>query len=254
MATDFSSTGDPARSLALLWGTEERGRRGPKGRVTVAAIVRAAVDLADREGLGALSMRKIATEVGVGTMSLYTYLPGKAELLDLMLDAVYAETAKPDDPAAGWRARLEQVARENWALYRRHPWMLQVATPRPVLGPNLMAKYEHELRAVADSGLDDLEMDAVVALVADLVQAAARRAVQAREVRARTGMTDEEWWQTRAPFLDTVVRADEYPLASRVGAAVGEAHGSAGDPEQLFEFGLRRVLDGIEVLLSARTP
>lgn len=253
MATEHSSTGDPARSLALLWGTQSPATRGPKGRVTVAEVVDVAVQLADREGLGVLSMRRIAAELGIGTMSLYTYVPGKAELLDLMLDAVYGEQAEAVEPTADWRVRLEQVARQNWALYHRHPWLLQVATVRPVLGPNLLAKYERELSAVADTGLDDLEMDAVVALVGGLVETAARRSIEASDVRTRTGMTDEEWWQSRAPFLDAVVRAEEFPLASRVGAAVGEAHGSSGDPEELFAFGLRWVLDGIEILLSTRT-
>src|SRR5439155_23227897 len=135
---------DPARSLALLWRTRERASRKGKPDLSVDLIVRAAIDIADASGLGALSMRRVAERLGVGTMSLYTYVPGKAELLDVMLDAVYGEPDRPDAVPGGWRARLERIARENLALYQRHPWLLQVATSRPVLGPNAIAKYDYE--------------------------------------------------------------------------------------------------------------
>ena len=91
MTTDGSArsgSGDLSRSLELLWGTREPATRGPKAELSLERIVDAAVALADREGLGALSMRRVATELGVGTMSLYRHVPGKGELLDLMLDRV----------------------------------------------------------------------------------------------------------------------------------------------------------------------
>ncbi|MFC7716310.1 TetR/AcrR family transcriptional regulator C-terminal domain-containing protein [Nonomuraea recticatena] len=119
-------------------------------------------------------MRRVAEKLGVGTMSLYTYVPGKPELLDVMLDTVYGETARPEDVPGGWRGRLEQIARENWALYLRHPWLLQVATSRPVLGPHTTAKYEYELRAIDGIGLSDVEMDSVITLVTGFVHGAAR--------------------------------------------------------------------------------
>ena len=101
---EYSGGGDPERSIELLWGLREPPGRGPKPRLTVAKITRSAIELADTEGLTALSMRRVAERLGVSTMSLYTYVPGKAELIDLMLDTVYGETARPDDPPASWRA------------------------------------------------------------------------------------------------------------------------------------------------------
>ena len=122
--------GDPTRSMrAALAGPEARPRRRARARPDRRRIVAAAIELADAEGLGALSMRRVADALGVGTMSLYTYVPGKAELLDVMLDTVLAEAARPDG-AGGWRAGLERRARENWALYHRHPWMLQISPAR----------------------------------------------------------------------------------------------------------------------------
>ena len=257
MTTEHTGTGDPARSLALLWRAGERSSRRGRPDLNVDRIVRAAIEVADAEGLGALSMRRIAERLGVGTMSLYTHVPGKAELLDVMLDTVYAEVAagsavRPDSGAATWWGRLELVARENWDLYHRHPWMLQIGTTRPVLGPNATAKYDRELRAVDGIGLTDIEMDSVVSLVAGHVEGAARRAVEAAQVEQRTGMTDQQWWSARAPLLSKLSDGDRYPTAARVGSAVGAAHGTAYDPGHAFEFGLHRVLDGVEALVLAR--
>jgi AcrR family transcriptional regulator len=254
VTTEFTGGGDPARSMALLWRTHEQVSRKGRPEVSVDRIVRVAIDIADADGLAALSMRRVAERLGVGTMSLYTYLPGKAELVDLMLDTVYGETPWPDDVAGGWRDRLERVARENWALYRRHPWLLHVAaTSRPPLGPNVIAKYDHELRAVDGIGLSDVEMDAVVTLVGGFVHGAARGAAEAGQVVRRTGVTDEQWWYATAPYLEQVLDARRFPLAARVGAAAGAVHGSAYDPQHAFEFGLQRMLDGVEALVRSRT-
>lgn len=251
MTTDYSGAGDPARTLALLWGLQPKPSRGPKPGLDVPQIVRAAINLADAEGMAALSMRRVAEQLGVGTMSLYTYVPGKAELIDLMLDTVLGEQARPERVDGGWRARLEQIARESWALYHRHPWMLHVATSRPTLGPNVIAKYDYELRAVADVGLTDLEMDSVVALLTGFVAGAARGALDAAQATERTGMTDEAWWAASAPLLAKLFDAERYPTAARVGPVAGAEYG-AGDPQHNFEFGLSRVLDGIDVLISQR--
>ncbi|GAA4718067.1 TetR/AcrR family transcriptional regulator [Phytohabitans rumicis] len=252
MTTEYTGGGDPKRSMELLWGIQERSRRGPKPRLSVDQITAAAIGLADRDGLAALSMRKVADRLGVTAMSLYTYVPGKAELLDLMLDRVCGETAKPDEVPGGWRARLELVARENWALYLRHPWLLHVATNRPVLGPNLIAKYDYELRAVDGTGLGAVETDMVVTLVSDYIHGAVRGALAAAEVRRRTGKTDDEWWSEYAPLLEQVFDAERYPTAARIGGEAGAEYQAASDPARAFEFGLARLLDGVAALISGR--
>lgn len=252
MTVEYSGKGDPARSLALLWRTSERTSRKSKPDLNVDRIVRAAIEVADAEGLQALSMRRVAEKLGVGTMSLYTYVPGKPELLDVMLDTVYGETARPDEVPGGWRGRLEVIARENWRLYLRHPWLLQVAASRPVLGPNVTAKYDYELRAVDGIGLTDVEMDSVITLVAGFVHGTARGAVEAAQAESRTGLSDEQWWAAHAPFFNRIADVERFPTAARVGQATGEALGAAYSAEHAFEFGLQRVLDGIEALVSGR--
>jgi AcrR family transcriptional regulator len=254
MTIEHSGGGDPRRSIELLWGTNERPKRGPKARLTVQQITRAAIEIADADGLAALSMRRLAEQLGVTAMSLYTYVPGKAELIDLMLDTVYGERARFEGVDGGWRARLELVARETWRLYQRHPWLLQVAAGRPVLGPNVVANYDEELRAVDGLGLSDIEMDLVVTLVADYTHGAARAAVEAAQAERHSGMTDDEWWSVYAPLLEKVYDADRFPTATRVGAAAGAEYGAAYAPARAFEFGLQRVLDGIAAFIDARSP
>lgn len=254
MATEYSGRGDPARTMALLWGLRSRPSRGPRPGLSVERIVAAAIELADADGLAALSMRRVAERLGVGTMSLYTYVPTKAELIDVMLDTAFGELPDLDDASGGWRVNLESVARQNWTLYRRHPWMLQVAaTSRPPLGPNVTAKYDRELRAVDGTGLTEVEMDSVVALVVGHAEGAARRAVEAAQAAQRTGISDDEWWAAVSPLLSQVFDPARYPTAARVGPVAGAAYGAASDPEHAFEFGLQRVLDGIEALIGART-
>lgn len=250
---EYSGKGDPARSLALLWRTSERVSRKGKPDLSVDRIVRAAIEVADTEGLQALSMRRVAERLGVGTMSLYTYVPGKPELLDVMLDTVYGETARPEDVPGGWRARLELIARENWALYQRHPWLLQVATSRPVLGPNVTAKYDYELRAIDGIGLTDVEMDSVITLITGFVHGTARGAVEAAQAESQTGMSDEQWWAAHAPFFSLIADPARFPTAARVGRAAGEQYGAAYSAEHAFEFGLQRVLDGIQALIDTRS-
>jgi AcrR family transcriptional regulator len=250
VTTEYSGGGDPRRSIELLWRIQDRPRRGPKPKLTVDQVARAAIEIADREGLAALSMRRVADALGVTAMSVYTYVPSKAELIDVMLDMVYGEIERPGRVEGGWRARLEQVARQNRDLYLRHPWMLQVATGRPVLGPNLIAKYDAELRAIDGVGLSDVEMDLTLTLIGDYVHGAARSAVEAVQAEQRTGMTDDQWWGAFGPLLEQVLDADRYPVGTRVGDAVGAEYGTR-DPARAFEFGLARLLDGVETLINA---
>jgi AcrR family transcriptional regulator len=254
MATEYSGRGDPARTMALLWGVRKRPKRGPRPALSVGKIVGVAIEVADAEGLEALSMRRVADRLGVGTMSLYTYVPGKAELVDVMLDAVLGEAAGAEEMGGGWRGKLEKVSRENWALYHRHPWVLQVASVnRPPLGPGVISKYDRELRAVDGIGLTEVEMDSVLTLVLEHVQGAARRSVEAAQAERQTGMTDDEWWRANEPLLEKVFDPERYPTASRVGPAAADAYQAAYDPEYAFEFGLQRVLDGVQVFINERS-
>jgi AcrR family transcriptional regulator len=254
MVTEFSGGGDLRRSIALLWGLTGAGRRGPKPSRSVDEVVLAAIGVADTEGLQAVSMRRVAEALGLSPMSLYTYVPSKAELLDLMLDHVAAEIEDPGPALEGWRAKLEHQARQRWAMAQRHPWIMQVATHRPPLGPNVLATAEATLRAIDGVGLDDQEIQLVSALTANYVRGAVRAALEAREVEQQSGITDEQWWARNAELLEGLIVPARYPNTARVIESNKTAQELGLDPQGSFEFGLQRVLDGIEVFISSRRP
>ncbi len=145
---------DVDRTLGLLWrqqlGTPQ-GSRGPKQRVSVDQVVRTAIAVADEEGLPAFSMRKVADRLGLKLMSIYTYVPGRAELIGLMIDEVAGELELPPHEGS-LRQRLTGVALQIWQEYHRHPWLLQVENSRPWIGPHVCDRYEWQLAAIEGAG------------------------------------------------------------------------------------------------------
>ncbi|HEV8167008.1 MAG TPA: TetR/AcrR family transcriptional regulator [Actinomycetota bacterium] len=251
MAAPRTSAGDPAGTLALLWRVDERPRRGPERGLDLDTIVGTATALADREGLEAVTMRRLAQELGVSTMSLYTYIPGKNELIDLMVDAAYQRMPRADTTGQPWRQRLIAIADANRALYLAHPWASSVSTLRPALGPGLMAKYEQELGALDGLGLSAVQMDDALTYLLSFVRANARATSDARAAQLASAMDDQQWWAANAPLLARILDERAYPLAARVGSAAGAAHGSAYDPDHAYRFGLDRVLDGLAAIIDA---
>ena len=263
MAPEYAGRGDAARSMELLWGQSAKGTRGPKQGTDMATVVRAAVDLADAEGLDAVSMRRVADRMGLGTMSIYTYVPGKAELLDLMLDTVYAErveTPAAPAPASDQRAELESLARDLWEFHRRHPWTLYIAAGRSVLGPNETASYEAALSVAAKLGVPARDVVAIVDALSMFVRGAARDAVEAESAERVTGVSELEWWTERGAILTEKMGGEAYPTLARL-----EAEGAFEVPDDTpnynlrfilddFEFGLQRLLDGIEAHVAAVRP
>ncbi|MEU4830977.1 TetR/AcrR family transcriptional regulator C-terminal domain-containing protein [Streptosporangium sp. NPDC023615] len=219
----------------------------PPAGLSTDRIVRAAIRIADDEGLDALSMRRVATELGAGTMSLYRYVPGKDALVELMVDAVFGESPCPPSPPGGWRARLEVAARREWAMYSRHPWTLRViATPRPPIGPNVMADVEWAMRAVDGHGLDPTTMHWVAMTVSAQVQGAALLLVNEIETERRTGVTTGQWRASKTPVLLEILGSGRFPMLSRLHAERGDAI----DIDEWFEFSLRHLLDGLAVLID----
>jgi AcrR family transcriptional regulator len=252
-----TGAGEPSRTLALLWRDSSAGhrghghRRGPDRSLTVDAVVDAGIALADAEGLTAVTMRAVAERVGVSTMSVYTYVPGKAELLDLMVDRLYLHMPRPAWRIRTWRRRLERVAETNRSLFADHPWLTDVVVlSRPPLGPGVMAKYEHELASLDGAGLDDVTTDAALSHLLGFVQGHARAAHDAARTRRDTAMSDASWWAANEPLLERVLDPAAYPRAVRIGAAAGEAYGSSWSAEHAWRFGLARTLDGLAALID----
>lgn len=244
------NTGDPTRVLRLLWRRglgDPRGARGPRAKLTVDEVVAAATALADEEGLDAFSMRRVADRLGIGVMTLYTYVPDRAALLGLVRDAVAAEGERPPH-TEGLRENLTRVADDLWHEYVRHPWLIDLQIGRPWLGPGESSRYEWQLRAIDGIGLDDLQMDQVITAVTAYVAGAAQSRVVAERSRAASGMSDLEWWELNAPVLDEVMTDGDWTVSNRVGVAAGQEYG-LGDPDRAYRFGLDLLLDGVERLI-----
>ena len=243
-AASFGGGAASAETMALLWGTKPAPTRGRKPGMTVSRIVATAIEIADTDGLGALSMRRVADALGVGTMSLYRYLPGKTELFELMLDTVMGEGGPPEPDPAGWRASLTAFARQSLAGYRRHPWLLEASTSRGLMGPNQTAALDALLRMISGIGLTNGQMMAVVGLVISYVQGRARQLADGARAEQRSGVSDEQFWHDFAPLLDEHLDAGRFPAL----AAVWRDEELSWEDE--FEFGLERVLDGIEAFVN----
>lgn len=246
---------DLGRSIELLWGAGERPGRGPKPGLSVDRVVRAAIEIADTEGLAALSMRRVAESLGFTTMSLYRYVPGKAELVDLMLDTVVGKPSAARPAAADWRVELAQWARAHLAIFHRHPWALQVVVASPPMGPNNLAWFEAGLRALSATTLTEVEMIYAVLLVNNYVRGAAQVAVGPAQAEKYTGINTQEWGDVYGRFLEQVVDASRYPTLARLvssGAFAAPDEQSEQASDEDFEFGLDRVLDGIEALVRSR--
>ena len=249
---EHTGTGDPLQSIALLWRTNPKtGRSG----LTLDAVVEAAITVAAEIGIDKLSMRKIADRLGVGVMTLYAQVPGKAELIDLMVDHVHGtlyESADVIPLESGWRRSLEAVAEHNWNLLAQHRWLLGIDVTRPPLGPGTTVKYDTELHPLMGLGLSEVEVDQVLTLVLNHVKSAARLSLSVDETARATGRDDREWWTIGGPLLAALITPERYPNTSRIGNAVGQEYESAVDAERAYAFGLRMILDGVERLVESK--
>ncbi len=218
------------------------------------AIVDAAIELADASGLESVSMRNVAEHLGVGAMSLYTHVPGREELADLMIDralaGLYSDVDEPSSVPGGWRPAMRFVAERNWILYQRHSWLLEAEGTRPVLGPHTNDKYEAELRPLGHTGLSDIEIDSVLTLVLTHVSGTARALAAVTRVKEQSGMSDAQWWAATAPILERVMDRERFPVSSRVGTAAATSYDAASDPVHAYRFGLECILDGVEAMMT----
>lgn len=211
-------------------------------------LVATGIAIADAEGLAALTMRRLAAEVGTGAMSLYRYVPSKEELVRLMLDAVFAEEPPPDPGPPGWRAKLALLARLQWDLGRRHPWIAQLvaSVTRPPLVPHAMAHTEWALGALEGLGLDATARLGVVMASTGYVIGMAHRWVLEADAEQDTGMTPDQWFASHDASMGEIFASGRFPRLDALG------DDDVMDLDTLFEFGLRLHLDGVAALIDER--
>lgn len=248
MTSEHTGSGDITRSLELLWGTKERPTRGPKPGLTLESIVEGAVALADDKGLGALSMRNVAAELGVGTMTLYRYVPGKAELLDLMIDHVNGPLDELEEcRGKDWRTAMEFVAASSWRVYVTHPWLLQVNQSRPILGPNALGGFDLSLEALEGLGLTAREKVSILITIDGFVTGIARQHILQNQATKHSGVSDEEFWEKQEPFLDRALATGDYPQVNDLPEDTFNL-----EFEDVLALGLGALLDGFEQFVASR--
>jgi AcrR family transcriptional regulator len=238
---------EASRAAELLWGGRQRATRGPRPTLTLDRIVDRAIAIADAEGLAALSMQRLAKQLQAGTMSLYRYVPGKDELVSLMVDAVVGRP--PLLPKGDWRAALERWARRGRDVFLRHPWALGVVINNRVMGPNETAWTESGLSALSGTGLAPTARLEIVMAVHGYVRGAVQLEVGpaggTRDGGPRPGIDPE--------LLGRFAVAERYPIlmAALTPEQVPADRPDPGEAEQTpFEFGLRLLLDGVRLFVD----
>ena len=238
----------------------DRSRREPRSspvaehELTRDRIVRAAIEIADTEGLHALSMRGVAARLGVATMSTYRHVRSKDDLVMLMADAAFGEYEHSPRRPAGWRARLEDGGRALWAVYRRHPWLAQLnPLTRPLPLPNLLSYGEPILAALDEQGFDPATTLDLHVMLYSYVQGLAVNLEREAQAQATTGLSEDQWMELHGPALGSIAASGRHPAFAKLMSAFAE-DGYDLDLDELFELGLRTMLDGLALLIERRRP
>lgn len=241
--------GNPTRVRNVRSGADSgpAAPRKQRQRVTDAEptreqIVRVAIELADAEGLDALSMRRIGTELNLATMSLYRYVRGKDDLLLHMIDAVIGDHPLPTKQPPGARAQLELISRLQWTIFRRHPWLAPaMSITRPQLSPNGLDHTEWVMRALDGLGLTPGEILTIHVTMFSFVRSLGMNFESEAQAQQHTGMTNDEWMNREEAKLYELVGSGRYPTFARLlGAKDFDL-----DLDAVFELGLQSLLDGL---------
>jgi AcrR family transcriptional regulator len=244
-SAEDDESGLPA-SIELAWGLRKDPTRGPKRGLTLERIVAAAIEVALTEGIGALSMSRVAGELGVATMSLYRYVAAKDELLALMVDTALGAPPALDLAEHDWRAGLTRWAIAVRAAYRRHPWSLRVPISGPPLGPNNVAYLEAALRCLADTPLSEQQKLSTVLLLSGFVR---NEAIMTADIAA--GAAGEPVMPGYGAIIARLTDAADFPALHR---AIASGSLDDDDLDTEFDFGLERILDGVETLVRRNRP
>ncbi len=225
-----------------IWDIPERGGRGPKARHSRTAIAAAAVALADAEGLAAVTMRRVAAELGMATMSLYNYVPAKEHLVQLMIDYVSGEYRYPRDRPADAREAIIDLARQGRDITERHPWLPRVMYAPPTFGPNALRHVDYFLRLLGGARLDTTAKMELLAMVNGFAISYGGVQAALAEQRARTGVTAEQQAAAQVTALVTAAASGRYP---DLAAALAGPAPPSRDADEVFCSAVGRLVNGV---------
>lgn len=251
---------DLAERSSLLWDGPVRPSRGPKPSLSREEFIRAAIAIADADGLGAVTMQGVSAPLGCTPMAIYRYFPNKDALIDAIVDAAMGTPPARTGPRKPWRAEVREWAYAKRAMLTSRPWLAELPFVAAPHGPNWLSWHEAFLQAIAECGLSPEDMMDMLSVVDGYVRGNSDTAISLARARAR-GISFEEWAAAVGRDLARAIGDDRYPMLSAIlGSASGglEQGGSlpakAGRPrtiEECFDFGLERVLDGMEKYIES---
>jgi AcrR family transcriptional regulator len=204
--------------------------------------------VATASGLDAVSMARVAREIGAATMALYRYVGAKEELLALMVDQAFESTPAPRSADEDWRGSLTRWARQHRDVLRRYPWVIRIPVSGPPVTPNLVVWFERGLACLAGTGLTSGEKLSALLLVNGFVRHDAVFNADIQRGAKRSSRALQDAARSYGPLLASLTTADRFPAIHEAIASGAFEH--PGDPDDDFDFGLERVLDGIAVLVS----
>ena len=237
--------------MAVAWGLNATVSRPRPHGLSLARIVDAGIRVATADGLAAVSMSRVAAELGAATMSLYRHVQAKDDLLAHMVDAAFTAAPPATAPDAPWRAGLDGWAAAHLAVLRRHPWLVRVPISGPPSMPSQVLWFERGLGCLRATALAEAEKVSVLLLLNGFVRNQATLEADLAVAARTAGLAPAEVSSGYGDLLARVADADRFPAVHAVlRAKVFAGEGALADD---FRFGLDRILDGVDALIRART-
>jgi len=241
---------DLRRRSELLWEDRSRSTRGPKAAFTPDDVVQAAIHIAEADGLSAVTMSAVSARLGLTTMAIYRYFPKKDALLDAIVDAAMGRPPMPSDPRGDWRDDVTQWAHAKRTMLCARPWLAELPFVAAPHGPNWLRWVEAVVEPLSRIGLNAVDTGEMLSVIDGYTRGASDTAISLARARAR-GTSDAEWTAAVGADLGRAIGDPRFPAFAALITAP-----SGGDPrtmETSFDFGLQRVLDGIERYVAATT-
>ena len=240
---------DLRRRSELLWDDRSRPTRGPKPGLTPDDVVQAAIRIADEEGLAALTMNAVATTLGFTTMAIYRYFPNKEALFDAIVDAGMGRPPVSNEPRGDWRAEVARWAHAKRAMLCARPWLAELPFVAAPHGPNWLSWLEGVTEPLSRTGLPAADIGQMISIIDGYTRGASDTSISLARARAR-GIPEREWAAAVGADLGRAVGDPRFPAFAAVLTAPSD--GKPRTMEESFDFGLQRVLDGIQLYVDSR--
>lgn len=236
------------RRSQLLWDDRAPSTRGPKAALTPDDVVQAAIGLADKDGLAAVTMNAVATQLGLTTMAIYRYFPNKETLIDAIVDAGMGRPPEPPEPRGDWRPEVARWAHAKRAMLVARPWLAELPFVAAPHGPNWLSWLEAVADPLSDTGLSPADVGQMLSVIDGYTRGASDTAISLARVRARGG-SEAEWAAAVGADLGRAIGDERFTKFAAI--LTTPSDGRSRTMEESFDFGLQRVLDGIELYVKS---